>query len=185
MSKNRLSRRREMLWKRCKGKCYYCKVKTTLPKDLATLHGLSVDDMCRLLKKEQYYCMATIDHLIPRYDARRLSKNRGEERTVLCCWKCNNDRARREYESLPQETIKRFVEAGKPAMYTIADMRKEKIDKVRERKNAEAMTKAALTKITWLDRILSVPRGIKKIYEYFQGRGCQGEDRTAPQCGKA
>lgn len=164
-----MARRRDKLWHDRHGMCHYCKIKTVLPKVLAESLGLKVEDMFRKLKKEQYYHMATIDHLVPRYDIRRLQKTT-KERTVLCCWKCNQARNRTEYEALPPEILKRFTKAGKPAMHTLRDIAREK----------EKAT--VLTKPTWLGRMISK---LKEIYEYVQGRGRQSENRASSQCGKA
>jgi hypothetical protein len=52
--------------------------------------------------------MATVDHLRTKYDPNRWTNNNGkEERTVLACFKCNNDRAAKENASRPIEDLQR------------------------------------------------------------------------------
>ena len=48
--------------------------------------------------------MQQIDHLFPRHNPNRHDKSDGKTcRTVLSCWKCNNDRDRRECALLPKQ----------------------------------------------------------------------------------
>lgn len=88
-------RRREVLWKKQQGHCHWC--------GCQMLHW---DDLKRDPSKQQKYDvkapgkikkmprdLATIDHLRDRYHAGRQEPNLGkEQRWVLACWQCNNER---------------------------------------------------------------------------------------------
>lgn len=53
------------------------------------------------------YRSATIDHLFDRYDTRRYLPCKGEQRYVLSCWKCNNDRSKYRTASIPIEELRK------------------------------------------------------------------------------
>jgi hypothetical protein len=95
----KLKRRRAALWEK-DPHCVLCGVKTILPLDLAAQAGVDPSNLARDLPIELRNVMATIDHEVNRFEPmRRVCENR--ERTRLTCWKCNNDRARSDYDSLP------------------------------------------------------------------------------------
>jgi hypothetical protein len=49
---------------------------------------------------------ATIDHLFTKLDPERYQPPKpGERRLVLCCWKCNNDRAAQRNAMLSKEEL--------------------------------------------------------------------------------
>ena len=71
--------------------CYYCGVLTILPP-------------AGIIKSSSDPNLATIDHVYSKFNLMRWVKSEGEDkknRYVLSCQKCNNERQRREYESLP------------------------------------------------------------------------------------
>lgn len=79
MSKN-IRKRREKLWIEKEGKCYWCGVDTILPPRGVKRYMPPMN-------------LATLDHLRTRMDGDREEPNStNEERTVLCCWQCNNIR---------------------------------------------------------------------------------------------
>ena len=54
-------------------------------------------------KREHVEREATIEHLRSRLHPGRREPARGEQRRVLACWKCNNERGRAELLALPLE----------------------------------------------------------------------------------
>ena len=91
MSHQRLMRRRQKLWlKNCR--CVFCGTKTILPPP-GKPRGRVPDNW------------ATIEHLDSRYNPER--GNGTGERTVLCCWRCNNDRNKAEQQRVPIDELQR------------------------------------------------------------------------------
>lgn len=69
--------------------CHWCKRKTVLTN-------------VKEIKGKPDPLMATVDHLISRFDIRRWVKPQpGEKRKVLACFECNNKRASQEAKLLP------------------------------------------------------------------------------------
>lgn len=87
-------RRKLMLMHRQKGSCYWCNCKMILlPVDLGRLRPLN---------------LATIDHLRDRFHPLRREPSRNcEERTVLACWRCNNERGSAAQAAQPIEELRR------------------------------------------------------------------------------
>lgn len=54
--------------------------------------------------------MATIDHVVSRLDIRRFVQ--GQQKKVLACWKCNQERSRKEVLSLTRKEILRRSSEG-------------------------------------------------------------------------
>ena len=72
--------RRRRLYKKAGGFCHWCGVQTYLPE---------------LRRGRPIERMGTIDHLDPRTSSLRgFFTEDGVQRTVLACWKCNNERSR-------------------------------------------------------------------------------------------
>lgn len=88
----RLKRRRLKLWIQ-DSRCRFCRVHTMLPEHVHA--GLASKEV-----------MATIEHLDSRYNPLR-GTYRNQERTTLACWKCNNDRNRKEQASVDIEVLHR------------------------------------------------------------------------------
>lgn len=82
---------KEKLWQFDK-RCHWCGIETKLL-NVPEIEGPAPDDM------------ATIDHLVSRYDIRRWIK-RGNAK-VLSCYKCNARRAAEETASLSKEELKK------------------------------------------------------------------------------
>lgn len=107
MSKDsqRLQRRRTRLWNE-DPICPDCGVKTILPEEIQKQYGLNLADWRprRGQKKVPRHVrerMATIEHLRSRLNPGRRSPQReGEDRTILLCSKCNQDRNTKETEAL-------------------------------------------------------------------------------------
>lgn len=78
-ARERLRRRRAKLWHANDGRCFWCGVVTVLPAG-APRRGVPAPQN-----------LATIDHLDDRYSPAR-GTMKGEERTVLACGRCNNER---------------------------------------------------------------------------------------------
>lgn len=98
MDTRRKFRRKEILFERQNGRCFWCNcAMLLLPKGGATKRHQS--------NKAN---LATIDHLRSRYNSSRQepSKNK-EERTVLACHKCNNERGDAETALLSIEDLRR------------------------------------------------------------------------------
>lgn len=89
---------RHMQWQRRRmweydPRCHWCGVVTVLPKPGPP-------------KGPPNPRLATIDHLRPRHHPGRREPTNGKEfRRVLACWKCNNERDRREHEAMPREKL--------------------------------------------------------------------------------
>lgn len=94
MPKKALSKKRQRLWKE-NPHCCYCGVVTIfLP---AHIKGLQ-------LTQDERHRLATIDHIRPRHHPDRLKRPEPDEvLQVLSCWKCNNERDRRELAEKPKE----------------------------------------------------------------------------------
>lgn len=85
-------RRRQILFE-MDPHCYWCGVEVFMPPDGS-----------RRLKGKTCHRVATLDHLRSRWHPQRAEPNpMREERTVLSCWKCNNDRNTEEQLALPKE----------------------------------------------------------------------------------
>lgn len=92
--------RREKLWRQ-DPRCCYCGTVTVLPP-----YGGKM--------KKMMPNYATIDHLRSRLNpARREPSRRFEIRTVLCCWKCNGERAAAEEAALGREKLSELARLGK------------------------------------------------------------------------
>lgn len=113
----RLTRRREILWHR-DPHCQNCGVLTILPSQLAQKHGISPADLHSKLKIEKLHTMATIDHVVNRFESNRLA-NEGRERTRLYCWLCNNKRGAQDYATLSLEERQDRCRTGRkgPVIY--------------------------------------------------------------------
>jgi 5-methylcytosine-specific restriction endonuclease McrA len=91
MSKDKKAiRTRKKLWRKDK-KCFYCGVITMEPPKNFDFKSDPPDNM------------ATVDHVYSKKDIRRLLKN-GKKELVLCCYKCNNDRMKRENCAMSDKT---------------------------------------------------------------------------------
>lgn len=86
MSSKAISRQRRRFWLR-DPRCHYCGVITVFEHEKGT-------------PKDNY---ATIDHLRPRHHPERHVPANGEVRHVLACFRCNNDRDKRELAEKPKE----------------------------------------------------------------------------------
>lgn len=76
----KIRERRERLWAKANGICYWCNIKTVMPKR-GVHNSTPTNDL------------ATVDHLRSRLNTSRHEPNvTNEERTVLSCWQCNNIR---------------------------------------------------------------------------------------------
>jgi len=93
MSTKSLAAQRIRLWE-ADPHCHYCGVLTIYkPQHIKGLYT----------PQEQNF-LATIDHVRPRHHPDRLRPPRpGETLHVLACWKCNNDRDKRELAEKPKE----------------------------------------------------------------------------------
>lgn len=89
-------RRRAALWKEQDGLCHWCKCQMIHWNDRTNDPGKRTPE-ARLR-------WATIDHLRSRHNPHRNDGNPNfEQRWVLACWKCNNDRGRAEVMAIPIE----------------------------------------------------------------------------------
>lgn len=89
-------KRRESLWKKQSGLCHWC--------ERQMVHWNDRDRDPGKRTKEMQKLWATIDHLRPRHHPFRCDGNpRQEQRWVLACWKCNNDRDREAVMKIPIE----------------------------------------------------------------------------------
>lgn len=87
MSSKAIAKQRLKFWLN-DPRCFYCGVVTVFER----VKGCSPDNF------------ATIDHLRPRHHPDRLEPAvSGEVRRVLACFRCNNDRDKRELAALPKE----------------------------------------------------------------------------------
>jgi len=86
----KLRRRRKHLWE-SDPNCVFCGRMTVLPKR-GVKHGQTRDNL------------ATIEHLDSKYNLMR-GKFKNTERTVLCCWRCNNDRNKCEQQNVPIDEL--------------------------------------------------------------------------------
>lgn len=84
-------RRRDALFKKQNGLCYWCEEPMTI---YHIKRGKMPDDG------------ATIDHLRCRYNPTRYDPSDGEERTVLACFWCNSMRARKIEENTPRGELR-------------------------------------------------------------------------------
>lgn len=101
ISKNNWIRRRvRKLWAE-DPHCRLCGRRTVLVDDLARLHRVKLHLACEIPREAQEQ-MATLDHLVNRFEPARQVKE-GKVRTRLVCRKCNNERGNRDYRSLPVE----------------------------------------------------------------------------------
>jgi hypothetical protein len=92
---SRLRNRRERLWK-SNPNCHWCKQFTILPDGE--------------IAKDNW---ATIDHLRCRLHPQRHEPNpKAEQRTVLACWKCNNERNKGEMKEAGLEILQK--KSGSP-----------------------------------------------------------------------
>jgi hypothetical protein len=82
-----LTRQRLQFWLK-DPRCYYCKVVTVFEYPKGTQ------------RPDNY---ATIDHLRPRHHPLRREPANGDIRHVLACFRCNNDRDKRELSEKPKE----------------------------------------------------------------------------------
>lgn len=89
---SRLRRRRDRLFAD-DPHCHWCECLTRLL-DRKLRHG-----------EKMPLDLATIDHLDDRLSPER-GKHKGEDRTVLACWKCNNDRNREAQAAYPVEMLR-------------------------------------------------------------------------------
>ncbi len=90
--KNQPKLRRENLMKK-DPHCYWCGVEVIY---------------YRLIKHEKVPDnFATLDHLHTRYTlaVKRATAGQHKPVTVLACWKCNNERGKKETESMPREEL--------------------------------------------------------------------------------
>lgn len=89
---------RERLWKK-DPHCRYCGVITVLPSSPLLKRGKD--------GKLRHYPdnMATIDHLRSRLDPERQNHYPSERRYILACWKCNNERSKKENSKLRIEEL--------------------------------------------------------------------------------
>lgn len=88
----KVKKRRENLWIRNNGECYYCGTHTVLPN--------------ALISKSPPPNMATLDHIRSRLGTnkdRNEPNNNNEERTVLACWQCNLIRGILDHKSTEKE----------------------------------------------------------------------------------
>ena len=124
-SYRRMSNRRikERLWHQNNGKCHWCKRLTKLL-HIAEIKGKAPDDL------------ATIDHLISRYNPERWVKR--DLTKVLACYECNAKRASEETKSLPkQELIRRghgfsLNPRGKPIFTEALESIDDVLDKMKK-----------------------------------------------------
>lgn len=104
----RLRRRRRRLWE-SDPRCRLCKIETVLPEDVPEGRRNHLTPH-----------MATIDHLDSRHSEKRGSffgkinpaTGMSVERTILACWKCNNETNRLEEASLPPEVLRERSNMG-------------------------------------------------------------------------
>ncbi len=91
-----LKKQRYLKWSE-NPKCHWCGVETIF---IENVH---------LIQKTEFYLknrnrLATIDHLYSRYNKEERLKP-GHNKRLLSCWKCNNDRAKKEAENLVKEDL--------------------------------------------------------------------------------
>jgi hypothetical protein len=96
-SSRRLRNRRFNLWMK-DPRCYICKRLTIDPDWAAKCLGV---DKKNLFTKgfppdELRQPIATIDHFVSKYNRKERRKPTTKERTALCCWGCNDKRAKDE-----------------------------------------------------------------------------------------
>jgi hypothetical protein len=98
----KLRKRREKLWVKENGKCYWCGCLTILP-DRGEHFPIAPDNL------------ATIDHLRSRLQQSRQEPNHGvEERTVLACFQCNHLRGLLDQKSNQVVTLRVMQDENKP-----------------------------------------------------------------------
>jgi hypothetical protein len=94
----RIKLRRSKMW-RDDPHCRRCRILTVLPEDV---------DVKALEKAGQSDHLATIDHVVTKYDAeQRRNPAPGERRWRLLCRRCNNDLAREREMQVPIEERRR------------------------------------------------------------------------------
>lgn len=97
MSSKALARQRKAMWKR-NPRCYYCGVVTILRPLHIPHEPLSPEIRDRV---------ATLDHVRARHHPDRTKPPEpGEVLHVLSCWRCNNERDRRELREKPIEYLR-------------------------------------------------------------------------------
>lgn len=90
----RLRKQRERLW-RTNPHCYYCGNLTELPPHMQHLKN----------QKDHY---ATIEHIYSKYNPLRRTPNTTmEQRHVLACYKCNQEKARQDELAVGIEELRR------------------------------------------------------------------------------
>jgi 5-methylcytosine-specific restriction endonuclease McrA len=112
MSKKHLTKQRERFWNE-DPRCHYCGQITILQP-----RGMEWKELWGNLSREERHRLATIDHLRPRHHPGRLEPyHHGQEprRHVLACWKCNNDRDKRELADKPKEWFEQ--NGGSPPLH--------------------------------------------------------------------
>lgn len=87
-----LRRRKRRLFERQEGRCFWC--------------HCTMDFGVHRLGRYMPPNLATIDHLDDRFSPER-GRHAGEQRTVLACWKCNNDRSIKRHAEIPKEELRR------------------------------------------------------------------------------
>lgn len=80
------------LFRKQKGRCHYCRVKTII-----TPSG-------KEWKGNEPKNLATVEHLYPAWDIRRALCS-FYEHTVLSCWKCNQEKNEADYSHLREHEV--------------------------------------------------------------------------------
>ena len=88
--------------------------------------------------------MATIDHIVSRYNPWRwVRKNKDERRRVLACYECNHRRSTQETLNLPREEIVKrsrgfsLSPKGKPPIIRPVETIDEALDKLNKPDNIQ------------------------------------------------
>ena len=120
-----LKKIRISLWKEDPN-CYYCHKSTVLPTDIPDLLELQAIGIT-----PDY--MATIEHLLTRYDAERFEDG-GEDKCVLACYKCNHEKERERSKLVPKEELQKRSNRFPLAKFVTEAMKKEIVEIVYENK---------------------------------------------------
>lgn len=116
-----LKRMRISLWKE-NPSCYYCHRLTVLPTDIPNLLELQTIGIT-----PDY--MATIEHLLTRYDPKRFEVG-GQDKCVLACYKCNHEKEREASKLVPKEELQKRSNRFPLAKFVTEEMKKEIVETV-------------------------------------------------------